>query len=60
MRVSNRKKMKNMLKGYLSVVFIVVGVSATNSLSDIYTLNSAKTFDQIANTKPGGGPRTAS
>ena len=50
--------MKNMLKGYLSVVLIVAGVSTTNLLNDIYTLNSVKTLNQIANTKPGGGPRT--
>jgi len=51
------KKMKNMLKSYLLMFCVVVGIFMANPLSDIYTLNLTNQPERSANTKPGGGPR---
>ena len=51
------RKMKNVLKICLSIVFVVVGIFMTNPLSATYTLNLTNQPERSANTEPGGGPR---
>lgn len=46
-----------MLKSYLSIIFVMIGIFTTNPLSDTYAHNHTNQPERSANTKPGGGPR---